>query len=158
VQAVEREAARTSGKQDEAARLEAEVRAQEATVEKVANTLLEVGVSDHLRARLQREESKLRDLRRALASAPKAKPKVRRLSLETILAEVLSVTAAAVLSPPKARDALAGLIEPVLMRPTDDGYEAEIQPKTTTATRVGGRQSLNCEVAGAGFEPATFGL
>jgi site-specific DNA recombinase len=70
-------------------RLEAAVRAQEARVEKVASTLLDVGASDFLKGKLRQEEEKLREARQALAAslAPKraARP-LPKITIEQVLA------------------------------------------------------------------------
>ena len=42
-------------------------------------------------------------------------------------------------APLKARDVLATVIEPVLMTPTPEGYDAEIRVKSQTAALASGR-------------------
>jgi hypothetical protein len=54
---------------DAVIRLEKDVQAQAAAVERIGNRLIEVGASDFLKERLRGEEAKLRDLRHALAKA-----------------------------------------------------------------------------------------
>jgi hypothetical protein len=54
---------------DAVTRLEKDVQAQAAAVDRIGNRLIEVGASDFLKERLRGEEAKLRDLRHALAKA-----------------------------------------------------------------------------------------
>jgi hypothetical protein len=70
VERVEQEVARETAASSSRAQLETEIRAQEAKVARVADGIIEVGVSEHLKERLHQEEERLRDLRQKLAKAP----------------------------------------------------------------------------------------
>ena len=122
-------------------KLEAAVRAQEARVERVADTLLEVGASDFLKAKLRHEEDKLRDARQTLAATiPKrAARSLPKITIEQVLAVLEDVDRIARDAPRRAREVLATVIEPVVLMPTPDGYEAEIRLKSRTAALASGR-------------------
>ncbi len=136
------EEARTRPADDGLRKLETAVRAQEARVEKVASTLLEVGASEFLKAKLRQEEEKLRDCRQALvaAAAPRraARP-LPKITMEEVLAVLEDVERIARDAPRQARDVLATVIEPVILNPTPEGYEAEIRLKSRTAALASGR-------------------
>lgn len=131
-------------------KLQADIRGQEAKVEKVANTLLDVGVSEALRNRLRQEEDRLRELRGRLAKASTADRALPPpFDVEGLLAAVSDVERAAETDPARAREALAALYEPFLMVPGPDGYTVRIKPRNTTAALAGGPQCLPHVVAGA---------
>lgn len=84
------EEARTRPDDGGVRKLETAVRAQEARVEKVASTLLEVGASDFLKAKLRQEEETPRECRQALGTAATPKRAARPLPKITV-EEVLAV-------------------------------------------------------------------
>lgn len=123
-------------------RLEVAVRTQEARVEKVASTLLEVGASEFLKAKLRQEEEKLREMRQALVTAATPKRVARplpKITVHQVLAVLDDVGRIASEAPRQARDVLATVIEPVVLRPTPEGYEAEIRLRSRTAALASGR-------------------
>jgi site-specific DNA recombinase len=136
------EAAQTKTEDGTFRKLQTAVQAQEARVEKVASTLLQVGASDFLKAKLRQEEEKLREARQALAVAATPKRTARalpKITIEEVLAVLEDVERIAREAPRQARDVLATVIEPVILNPTPDGYEAEIRLKSRTATLASGR-------------------
>lgn len=124
-------------------RLDAEVRAQQARCDRIAAAIVEVGVSETLRASLVREEERLRDLRRRLAEVQR--PKVVQLAIDlTKAAEaVRSIARLATADVAAARARLAPYLDHVLLNPQiEDGepvYTADVVLKNTTAALVGGR-------------------
>ena len=132
-------------------KLEAAVRAQEARVEKVASTLLDVGASEFLTAKLRQEEEKLRDARQALAAAATPKRVARAMptvTVEQVLAVLDDVERISRDAPRQARDVLATVIEPVILVPTSEGYEAESRFQSRTAALASGRPVF--DVVGCG--------
>jgi hypothetical protein len=113
-------AERAKSKDDTEDRLVAEIRTQQSTVQKIADTLLAVGVSETLRAMLVKEEDKLRDLRRRAADA--AAPKAPRTAIEParVGAALSEVERLADRDPGSARDRLARYLAPVVLRPVMD--------------------------------------
>jgi hypothetical protein len=137
------ERARSRTKGGEELRLVAAVRAQHAKTEKIAVTLVEVGVSESLRAMLAREEERLRDLRRQLAEV--SVPPVARATLNLRQAEQAfeDIEQLVQVDPSAARARLARYLEPVVFTPVEeDGelvYTAEITLNNQTAALAGGR-------------------
>lgn len=137
------ERARTRTKGGEELRLVAAVRAQHAKTEKIAATLVEVGVSESLRAMLAREEERLRDLRRQLAEV--SVPPVARatLNLRQAAQAFEDIEQLVQVDPSAARARLARYLEPVVFTPVEeDGelvYTAEITLNNETAALAGGR-------------------
>ena len=130
---------------DQVARLEKDVQAQVAVVERIGNRVIEVGASDFLREKLRAEEAKLRDLRNALAKAgvPKNAVQVPEVTLDQVLAVLDHVEKVTEKSPARAREVLAGVIEPVTLNPTTNGYEVSLTLKNETAVLAGGRALLS---------------
>jgi hypothetical protein len=150
-----RQHAKEKAANDKAARLEKDVQAQAAVVERIGNRLIEVGASDFLKERLRAEETKLRELRHALAKAslPKGEAPERKVSLEQVLAVLEQVEKVAAKSPARAREVLAGVVEPVTLTPTGDGYEVSLTLKNETAAlAAGGRSTLLSESCGGAME------
>jgi DNA invertase Pin-like site-specific DNA recombinase len=140
----EKEAKRAKAKTP-ASQLEHDIRSQEARVEKVTEAVAEVGMSAALRAKLATEEGRLRELRKKLTGLPR-KP-APQVAPEAVLAVMREATGSALSDPARARQALAGLIQPVLMKVTPRGYRAEVRPHARTATPG----------YGSGFVPSTDG-
>lgn len=150
-----REHTKQKAANDAVTRLEREVQQQAATVEKVGLRVIEVGASDFLRERLRAEEAKLRDLRHALAkaSAPKSPAPTAKVDLSQVLALVAQVEKVAAKSPSRAREVLAGVLEPVTLTPSAEGYEVSLTLRNETAALAGG-QTLLWESCG-GPQPGT---
>ena len=111
-------------------------------MEKLATTLLEVGTSEFLTAKFRQEEEKLREARQAVAAAATRKRTALpapKITVEQVLDVLKDVERIGRKAPLKARDVLATVIEPVLMTPTPDGYDAEIRVKSQTAALASGR-------------------
>lgn len=108
--------------------LEAGVRAQQAKVERVAAAIVEVGISETLRAVLVREEARLRELRTKLAEV--CQPKVVKLALDLSRAAeaVRQIAQLAQVDPVRARARLAPYLDHVLMTPGEQPgeYSAEV--------------------------------
>ncbi len=136
---------------DAVARLEKDVQTQTAAVERIGNRLIEVGASDFLKERLRAEEAKLRDLRHALAKAsiPKQAAPARKVSLDQVLAVLQQVERVAAKSPARAREVLASVMDPVVLTPTPEGYEASLTLRNETAALAGGRTLLSESCGGA---------
>lgn len=135
---------RARGRQRDAAsdELETELRAQQAKVERVTAAILEVGVSEALRAALVREEARLRELR-AKATAARA-PKVVRLALDLAQAAgaVREIARLADEDATRARARLAPYLDHVVMVPGErpGEYQAEVVlVGNATAALAGGR-------------------
>ena len=144
-------AARSGAKDGDLTKLEAAVRAQEARVEKVASTLLAVGTSEFLVAKLRQEEERLRDTRQGVAAAVASKRTARvtpKITIEQAMAVLTDVERIGRKAPRQARDVLASVIEPVVLTPTATGYEAEIRLKSRTAYLAAGRPVF--DVVGCG--------
>jgi site-specific DNA recombinase len=130
---------------DKVSRLEKDVEAQAAIVAKVGDRLIEVGASDFLKERLRAEETKLRELRHALAlaSVPRSATPAPQVSLDQVLAVLRQIETVAAKSPARAREVLAGVIEPATLTPGPDGYEIALTLKNETAAIAGGRTLLS---------------
>ncbi len=107
--------------------------------------LIEVGASDFLKERLRAEETKLRELRHALAlaSVPRSATPAPQVSLDQVLAVLRQIETVAAKSPARAREVLAGVIEPATLTPGPDGYEIALTLKNETAAIAGGRTLLS---------------
>jgi site-specific DNA recombinase len=115
---------------DPTKKLEAAVRAQAARVEKVAEAIATIGCSETLARKLREEEAKLRQARAALARvAPAKKPADAgpKPTVEQVLAVMRDVERVYRKDPRLAREALASVMEPVLLHPTDKGLKAEVR-------------------------------
>ena len=112
--------------------------------------------SPAIAARLAAAES---ELERLNASAPDNGPAVALLPRldELFLQRVRELERTAERDPVRARQALLESIDtPIALHPVDGVLEAEIGVRPPLAVAAGHRQESM--VAGAGFEPATFGL
>ena len=124
--------------------------------------MISVGTSDALTARLKAAEAEKSELEEALRQAgkPKSRIDIDRVVRET-MAEyrdfVQRLESALLTDADKARSALRELLGRVVID-VDAHGEIHATPETKTAHALDGAGlSLNV-VAGAGFEPATFGL
>jgi hypothetical protein len=150
------EATRRGGKPPEVVELEADVRKQEARVEKVGRTLLDVGVSDYLRAALRQEEDKLRGLRLQLAAAVQRQPAPgAKLDVAEVAALMRNLSDVAANDPAEARRVMAEVVESVVLRSTSDGPEAEVTLKNETAALAHVRALAGTTTASARIPNAT---
>jgi site-specific DNA recombinase len=132
---------------DNVTRLMMTVKAQEAKVERIVSLLLDVGASETLKARLQAEETELRRLRLELKEAkattqqiPTAHAKREKMvATERVLALVRNLQKVARKAPKSAREVLASVIHPVVLRPRLGGHDADITLRKETAAFAGGR-------------------
>lgn len=127
---------------DELPRLQSQVRSQERQVEKATDILFQVGVSDALKARLRTEEEKLRDFRAKLAAAtPRQIPTTaREVSKHQVVKLLEEVSTVARKAPRRAGKVLATVIEPVVLRPVEKGYEGDVWlRRNDSAALSGGR-------------------
>jgi len=134
-----------------------EVRASETRVERVADALACIGFSETLARKLKDEEAKLSELRKQLARAVPAgrKPKV---SVAQVVAALGGLEALALKRPEQARAALSAVVESVVLTPGHEGkVRATLQIKEERPPSRAAALMLKFRVAGAGFEPATFG-
>lgn len=116
------------------------MRKQEARVEKVGRTLLEVGASDYLKAALRQEEERLRDLRQNLAAAVQRQPPPEaKLDVTRVAAVMRNLSEVAASDPAEARRVMSEVVEAVVLRFTPEGPEAEVTLRNTTAALAGGR-------------------
>ena len=127
---------------DELSRLQAQVRSQEHQVARAADILFQVGVSDALKARLLAEEEKLANLRAKLVAATprQASTAAREVSKHQVVELLNDVSAAARKAPRRAGKVLATVIEPVVLRPVEKGYEGDVRLlRNDPAALSGGR-------------------
>ena len=117
--------------------LNVRVKAQEKAVEKIADVLVEVGVSATLKTRLRAEEEKLALLRAELARATTPPAPVRRADTAQVVELVQNVRKISRKAPSRAGKVLATVIEPVLLRPVEKGYEGDVWIRNDSAALVG---------------------
>ncbi len=135
---------------------QARVRELEQEVGNLVDAIGKGLLSPAIAARLAAAEAELERLK---APAPDNAPVVALLPRldELFLARVRELERTAERDPVRARQALVDSIEtPIALHPVDGVLDAEIGVRTHGRRAVGDRQE--CMVAGAGFEPATFGL
>lgn len=114
--------------------LERQLQAQQAKVDRVAEAVLEEGLSDALKTLLKREEGKLRDLRGRLATT--APPKRAQgtqppLEVEKLLQTLRNIETIMDENPLAARQAVQRVVDSVLLNPNgaDGEYQAEVTLK-----------------------------
>jgi len=131
-------------------RLTAAVRAQQAKVDKIALTLVEVGVSESLRTLLLREEERLRDLRRELKDVSLPAEVREAFNLREAAKAFEDIELLVQGDPAAARTRLSRYLEQVVFTPVEENgesvYTAEIIMKNETAALAGGRvaDDLSC--------------
>lgn len=135
---------------DKVAAMAAEVRAQEAKVERLVDALTRVEVSESVTRRLKTEEAKLVEMRgRLTALARSGKPKeLPAINVETLIADLRSLRTLTEKDPAAAREALQGVVESVVLKPVGDEYEATLAFKNSTAAIAGGRVGDNSGCGG----------
>ena len=124
---------------DHVAAMEAEVRAQQAKVDRALELALKG--SEAAERRLKTEEAKLVEMRGKLTSlTPSGRPKPPPvINVETLVADLRSLRTLTEKDPAAARDALHRVVESVVLRPVGGEYEATLAFKTSTAAIAGGR-------------------
>jgi len=128
---------------------QAAVRVQEAKVEKVGRLLLDNAESEYLRATLKQEEERLRALRQKIVAVHRAQPDpAKKIDVSRVTEVMRDIAAVVEADPEEARRVLADVVENVLLRPTPDGYEAEVTLKNSTAAIAGGRVLENASCGG----------
>lgn len=124
---------RATPQSSDEAELAAKVRAQEAEVEKIADALLAMGVSDTLKARLRAAEDRLRVLKGPLAAAarPAAKARDVRVDPDTVARGFALVGKVAQRKPAEARALLAAVVESVTCVPVQGASGRAYRVDTT---------------------------
>jgi hypothetical protein len=135
---------------DQAATMGAEVRAQEKRVERLLDTITNVGISEAATRRLKFEEAKLIDMRGRLAALTRsAKPKeLPAISVEGLVADLRSLHTLTEKNPAAARDALQRVVASVVLKPVGDEYEATLAFRNSTAALASGRVGDNVSCGG----------
>jgi site-specific DNA recombinase len=138
---VRRELERATQRADERAAAEADVRAAQKRIDNLTEAICSVGVNDILAAKLRAEEKKLLDAKQRLATAvaPKKAPPVPPVVTATVMKLMDRLEVLAQHKPAEAREALAGIIESIVLTPGPDGYSAKLVLKNEAATLGGGR-------------------
>lgn len=87
-----------------------------------------MGVSEALKARLQTEEAKRSELRAKLTAATPREPSSagRQVSKAQVLNLLENVSQVARTAPRRAGEILATVIEPVVLRPVEKGYQGDV--------------------------------
>ncbi|HEY6002356.1 MAG TPA: hypothetical protein VIV57_05725 [Anaeromyxobacter sp.] len=137
---------------DERARLEGELTAVAARIEKVADAIARIGYSEPLERKLKTEEQRARELRAELAEAAGAPPRSGRAKLAAArLAERLQELAhVAAKKPREARAALAQVVEAVVLAPQANGrLKATLRLRNETAALASGRPFETSSCGGA---------
>ena len=126
---------------DRVATIAADVRAQEKKVERLLDTITNVGVSEAATRRLKTEEAKLVEMRGKLtALARSGKPKaLPAINVETLIADLRSLRTLTEKNPAAARESLLRVVESVVLKPVGDEYEATLALRNSTAAIAGGR-------------------
>ena len=141
------------------AELDEEVGRLTARVDRLTDLLANNGDVEAILRRLRAEEAKLRELRerRDTLVAPKGStpPPPSAQCVRTYFEDVAGTLLA---NPEGAREALAAAFSGITLRPVGRSYRLELEMATAASVVQGGRRSAVSPVAGAGFEPATFGL
>ena len=145
-----------TGQADQAA-AQARAKALQAELGRLVEAIATVGVSPALAERLRRTEEDLRAARAAAAAMPGRGPAIDPDAVVAAYRELLADLGAAVSSDiGRARQILGELMGRVVITTGEDG-ETFADLETTPAAVAAGSVTL-IVVAGAGFEPTTFGL
>jgi site-specific DNA recombinase len=126
---------------DPTAAMAAEVTAQEKKVERLLDTIMNLGVSEATTRRLKAEEAKLIELRGKLtALARSAKPKkLPAIDVEDLIRDLRSLRTLSEKDPAAARESLQRVVESVVLKPVGNEYEATLALRNYTAAIAGGR-------------------
>jgi hypothetical protein len=103
-------------------------------------SITSLGLNDLLAAKFRDEEKKLLDARQRLAAsvAPKDLPPVRVVSTAQVLKAMDAVDRLVARKPAEAKEALASIVESIVLTPGVDGYTAKLTLKTEQAAPGGG--------------------
>ena len=141
--------------QDDTSAVDSRKRALQREIRNLTEAIAQLGLSDALRERLVTAEAELRSLQRRAGA--EGLPNVD-VVLEIYRSMLLRITEALAQDVERARTALTTVLGTVTVRATDQGVFAEMETRPEAVLlAAGGALSLGL-VAGAGFEPATFGL
>jgi site-specific DNA recombinase len=121
-------------------------------IERLADAVAQLGLSNALRARLTAAEEQLDELQGAITRAPPTADEI----VTRYRANLLRLTEALRSDVDRARVALREMLGEIRIEQRDDGTYAKLEMEPATLLLAAGSQ-LGL-VAGAGFEPATFGL
>ncbi|HET6984583.1 MAG TPA: hypothetical protein VFI53_20735, partial [Myxococcaceae bacterium] len=142
------------------AELDEELGRLTARVDRLTDLLANNGDVEAILRRLRAEEAKLREVRerRDAQVAPKASAPPPP-SAQRVRAYFEDLAGTLLANPEGAREALAAAFSGITLRPIGRSYRLELEMATAAPVVQGGRRrSALSPVAGAGFEPATFGL
>ena len=130
---------RTLQANDCVAAMEAQVRGQQAKVDRALELALKG--SEAAERRLKAEEAKLVEMRGKLtALARSGKPKqLPAINVEALITDLRSLRTLTEKDPAAARDALHRVVESVVLKPVGDEYEATLAFRNRTAAIAGGR-------------------
>ena len=162
-------------KPDDSEHLTSDLRVINAKLGKLADAIEAVGISATLADRLRSLETEKTKTEQAIASAkespsseisflPDVLPALTERWRELVVGieDISSNPVAGAIDIEVARSNLHALLGPMTLKPRDGVLWAHPAPnaKNLVNTRLSGRLSINSQkmVAGAGFEPATFGL
>lgn len=136
----QRARARAASRDDERAALDAEVRAAEKRVANVVESIASLGSNDLLAAKFRDEEKKLLDARQRLAASvvPKDLPPARVVSTAQVLKAMDALDRLVQRKPADAKEALASIVQSIVLTPGADGYTAKLTLKTEQAALSGG--------------------
>jgi hypothetical protein len=126
---------------DEMVAMEADVKAQQAKVDRLVDALTRVEVSESVIRRLKTEVAKLVEMRGKLtALAGSGRPKeLPAISAETLIADLRSLRTLTEKDPAAARESLQRVVESMVLKPVGDEYEATLALRNSTAAIAGGR-------------------
>ncbi len=122
------------GRDDERAALDAEVRAAEKRVTNVMESIASLGANDLHAAKFREEEKKLLDARQRLAASvgPKDLPPVRVVSSAQVLKAMDALDRLIARKLAEAKEALASVVESIVLTPGADGYTAKLTVRNGT--------------------------
>ena len=162
VDAFNRELAKAAKAPAPTADLDREIAVAERAIANLTDALARVGYSDAIAARLRDEEARLRDLKARRAEIRSA-PSVRVLpSPKVVEGYIRNLFESLERDPERARGLLRAHFEqsPLILTPQSEGPDRRFYRATGAFNLWTPELSRYSEikVAGAGFEPATFGL
>ncbi len=119
----------------------------------MTEALARIGYSEPLAAKLQAEEARLLDARKALSGmAPAAKPSAPppSYSQEAVLAVVDNLAAVVLAKPQKGKALLQAVVEGILMEPSPNGYAVRVTLKKTNPAALGEDSGVGDSKSGCG--------
>ena len=156
--------ARSKG--DVSREIQRELQTVRGELDNVTDAIAKIGLSPTLQDKLADLEARERDLKGSLAHAKKTAARDPSLALNRALTalkrQITNLGTLDTAHATRIRDALSGVLKPVMLKPDGDALRGTISFdgrsavfQTNSAPKKGAEIGL---VAGAGFEPATFGL